>query len=242
MATIELQGTKFTLSVLPLGLHSRGFYAKTEIAVNNAYVSYQNIGEHLSRNDLENWIFAMYRLLAGGYSKEQNLSFEKAGIAVDLYPYTKDGEEVSREELRKHDCIMAVRLLLREKNDFLGGVYSFLFHREDILSFANALRKEFYDAFSRFDKKNGKYLFVGVSPQGYKGCNYWYVDLSKKTKAGDYVWVVMGRHKTRQIVYVDNVRFGDDDDAPCNMDNPRKIERIATAEEIAEWKKLYPMQ
>ncbi len=237
MATIEQQGTKFTFSVLPLGLLSRGAWAKTEIAVQNTFVSYQTVFEEIAREDLEEWIFAMYRLLAGGYAKERNISFEKTGFAVDLYPYTQDGEEVSREERRKQDCVMAVRLLMKEKKSFLGGVYTVLLHRKEIESFANALRAEFTAAFSRFEKKKGKYLLVGVSPQGYKGCNYWYIDLKKTTKAGDYVWVVMGRHKTRQIVYVDSVRYCNDDTSPCDLDYLRTIERVATAEEVSAWKK-----
>ncbi len=239
MAKIEQQGTCFSLSLLPLDVLSKGFWAKIRLSVSNPFVQYDDINEDVSKEELENWIFAMFRLLAGGYGKEYNLSFTKAGIAIDFYPHTVNGLEVSREERRKHDCVMAIRLLMRDKKQFLGGVYTFLLHREEIERFAKSLREEFYETFSRFEKKQGEYLFVGVSPQGYTGCNYWYVDLKKQTNAGDYVWVVMGRHKTRQIVYVDSVRYCDAQTAPYDTTNIRAIERIATAEEIAEWKKTF---
>ncbi len=239
MATIEQQGTSFSFSILPLGLLSRGFWAKTEVSIENEFVSYKNVCEEITREEVEEWIFNMFRLLAGGYGKERNVSFQKAGIAIDLYPHTENGEEVSREERRKRDCVMAIRLLMRTKNTFLGGVYSILLHRKEIEIFAETLLEEWKRAFSRFEKIRGKYLCVGVSPQGYKGCHYWYVDEKKKTSAGDYVWVTMGRHKTRQIVYVDSVRFCDEDTVPCDMEYIKKIERIATDEEVATWKKTY---
>ena len=105
----------------------------------------------------------MHRLLAGAYGKEYSLSFEKAGLAIDLYPYTKDGEEVSREERRQNDCVMMVRLLLRssDKKQFLDGVYSLLLHREEIEKFAADLRKEFDSIFGELVHGMGKYLFVG---------------------------------------------------------------------------------
>ncbi len=235
MATIEQQGTTFTFSVLPSGLFARGTVAKTEIAVKNAFIDYRHTGEEFAFDELENWIFAMFRLLAGGYGKETNLSFDGTGFAVDLYPYTENGEEVPREERRKRDSVMAVRLLMKRKKRFLGGVYTLLLHKAEIERFATALRAEFYQVYARFEKKRGQYLLVGVSPQGYTGCNYWYIDLHKKTKAGDYVWVVMGRRKTRQIVFVDSVRYCDEDTAPCDLDGVRTVERLATAEEVAAW-------
>lgn len=235
MAKIEQQGTTFSFSVLPSGFLSRGFSANVEISVANEFVSYKNVYKEISFEELENWIFSMFRLLAGGYGKERNYSFETAGLAVDLYPYTENGEEVSREERRKHDCIMAIRLLFRSKKNFLGGVYSFLLHREEIERFAAALREEFYKEFSRFEKKRGEYLFVGVSPQGYKGCNYWYLDVSKTTLVGDYVWVHMGRHNTKQIVYVDHVRYCNEETAPCNPSSMRTIVKKASDEEVVKW-------
>lgn len=236
MAFIEKNGTRFSFSVLPQGLLSHGFWTRMEIAVNNPFVTYKNVNEDVSREEMENWIFAMFRLLAGGYGTEKHLSFEKRGLAVDLYPYTNNGEEVPREERRKNNCYMTVSLLFRSKKELLGGVYSFTLERKEIETFATALREEFYSAFARFEKKRGKYLFVGVSPQGYKGCNYWYLDLKKETKAGDYVWVYMGRHNLKQIVYVDSVRYCSDDTAPADPDYARKIVGKATDIEVENWK------
>lgn len=236
MATIEQNGTKFSFSVLPLGLLSTGVYAKIEMKLNNEFIAYRHVYENMTREDIERWIFSMFRLLAGGYRTEQNLSFEKTGFAVDLSPYVVEGKELSREELRSHDCVMAIRFLMCHKKTLLGGVYSLILHREDIEKFAIALREEFYNAYAKFEKKKGKYLFVGVSPQGYQGCNYWYIDRTKTAKAGDFVWVCMGRRNLRQIVYVDRVRCFDDDTAPCNVDTARAIQGKATDEEVQKWK------
>ena len=68
--------------------------------------------------------------------------------------------------------------------------------------------------------------------RGYKGCNYWYLDPSKKVKAGDYVWARMGKHNTEQIVYVDSVRYCTEDTAPYDPLRVRKILRKATIEEL----------
>ena len=237
MAELHLQGTKFVFSVLPSERRLKGFFVKTKIGIQNSYVSYQYESERLSREDMEDWLFSMFRILAGGCGKEFSLSFENVGIAVDFYPYTKDGEEASREERRQNDCVMAVRLLMRGEEGFLGGVYSLLFHKKDIRVFATALREEFYAEFTKFDKKKGKYLLVGVSPQGYVGCNYWYLDEKKSTKTGDYVWVRMGRRRLEQIVYVDCARFYDEDDIPYMPSEEKRIIRKATDEEVLAWKR-----
>ena len=148
----------------------------------------------------------------------------------------ENGQEVTREERRKQECAMAMHFLMKKEKTFLDGIYSITLYRAQIEEFAKALQAEYYAAFSRFEKKKGKYLCVGVSPQGYKGCNYWYVDETKTTKAGDYVWVCMGRHNTRQIVYVDSVRYYDEDTTPCKPNGGRIILRKATTEEVAKWK------
>ncbi len=233
MATIDLQGTAFTLSVLPLELFSNGFWVRTKIALHNEFVHYEREEKSISYEEMEEWIFAMFRLLAGAYKKEYALSFEKAGLAVDLYPYTKNGAEASREEKRENDCVMAVRLLMRTgKKGFLGGVYSLLLHRKEIESFARALRKEFEETYAKRVHGRGKYLFVGVSPRGYEGCNYWYLDPTKTVIAGDHVWVRMGRHNLEQIVYVDSVRYCNDDTAPYEPERVKRVLRKATEEEI----------
>lgn len=234
MAKIDLQGTEFTFSVLPLKFLSKGFWGRTEICVKNEYVSYQEISENISRDELQEWIFSMFRLLAGAYGEEYSLSFEKAGLAIDFYPYTENGNKVSREERRKNDCVMAVRLLMRkaDKKSFLGGVYTLMLHRKEIEIFACELQQEFDEIFGKRIHGRGKYLFVWVSPLGYNGCNYWYLDPLGETEKGDYVWVRMGRHSTEQIVYVDSVRYFTDDSAPYPPESVRRVLRKATKEEL----------
>ena len=95
MPTFNVQETKFTLSVLPLKFLSKGFWARTELVVENEFVSYHEKGEYFSREELDEWICCMFRLLAGAYGKEYTIRFEKAGFAVDLYPHTENGEEVA---------------------------------------------------------------------------------------------------------------------------------------------------
>ena len=92
MATLEQEGTKFSFSVLPLRLFSDGYWVRTEISVKNEYILYDNISESISREELENWIFSMSRLLAGAYGSEYKVSFEKAGMTVYLRQYTNPGK------------------------------------------------------------------------------------------------------------------------------------------------------
>ena len=240
MPKINLQGTEFEFSVLPLKLFSDKFWAKTRISIKNEFISYSETGESISRDELEKWIFCMFRLLAGAYSKERSIEFEKAGFAVDLYPYQQDGLETTRVERRENDCRMIIRLLMRssDKKRLLGGVYSLLFHREEIEDFVCALRKEFDEIFEKFLCGKGKHLFVGVSPLGTKGCNYWYLDQTGQTKKGEYVWVRMGRRKIEQIVYVDSVRCFDEDNSPYPFSEVKKIIRKATDEEIKGLEKV----
>ncbi len=234
MACLELQGTKLTFSILPYE-DKDGYWAKTQIAVENEYVSYRMIDELFTFEELETLIFSMHRLLAGAYAKECNLSFEKAGIAVDLYAHTENGKELSREERRQKDCFMLFRTLLKssDKRSFLGGVYTFILHRKEIEKLATALKTELDKAFVR-NTQTGKYLFVGVSPKGYKGCNYWYLDTSKTVKSGEYVWVRMGRHNTEQVVFVDSVRYFDEDSAPYPPEKVKQVIRKANEEEIEQ--------
>ncbi|MBQ9113295.1 MAG: hypothetical protein IJY05_00015 [Clostridia bacterium] len=232
MPSIDLQGTKFSFQVLPENGNKNFINAEIEIA--NEYLSYKRACSDITFEGMEEWLFAMRRLLAGAYGKECNLSFEKEGIAVDLYPYTDNGRTVERAERREKDCVMLVRLLLKSSNGkgFLGGVHSFLFHRKEIETFSVKLREEFDKYYAQRGHGMGKYLFVGVSPQGYKGCNYWYLDPSTSVCAGDYVWVRMGRHNTEQVVYVDSVRRFNDETAPYDPSAVKQVLRKATQKEI----------
>lgn len=231
MPKIELQGTQLTFSIVSLA--QDGYFLTTEIGIENEFVRYFERSERFTREELNEFIFSLYRLLAGAYAHEYAVPFEKKGMAVDLYAYTKDGEEASREERRDNDCVMAIRLLMRSQNSekYLGGVYSFLLHRKEIETFANGLRTEF-DAAVTEEQTRGEYLFVGVSPRGYRGCNYWYLDKSGTVKPGDCVWARMGRHNTLQILYVDSVRWCSDSTAPYDPSTVKQIVKIATEEEI----------
>ena len=241
MATIEIQGTSLSLSVLPLRFWSKGFWARTELRFENEHIHYRTVGDSMQRELLEEWIFSMFRIVAGGFQKEYTLLFQKAGLAVDFYPYVKeDGTEATREERREHECCMVIRFLMRAKatHRFLGGVHSMILHREDIKVFATALKTEFDEIFSEINIGKGKYLFVGVSPWGYKGCNYWYYDPTGETKAGDSVWVRMGKHDLEQIVHVDGVRYFHENTAPYDPATVKRILRKATEAEVAQ---LSPM-
>ena len=116
----------------------------------------------------------------------------------------------------------------------MGGVYSLLLHREEIKRFATELRLEFDQVFAKVKEGKGEYLFVGVSPLGYEGCNYWYLDKRKSVKAGDFVWVVMGRHKRKQIVYVDSIRYFNENNAPFDPERVKLVLGKATDEELKE--------
>jgi len=235
MATVRLNGTEFSFTIQPLKLFQGDFWARAELAVSNEIISYRSIEKKLSAERIEEWIFSMFRLLAGAYKKEYSLSFVEAGLAIDFYAHTENGEAVSREERRRQDCVMAIRMLMRGKNGaFLDGVYTLLLHRKEIAQFAVALRKEYDEIFVKRIHGIGEYTFVGVSPLGYSGCNYWYVDDFSLTKAGDYVWVTMGSHNKEQIVFVDSVRHFKKDDAPYPVDKVKRILRPATQAEIEE--------
>ena len=75
---------------------------------------------------------------------------------------------------------------------------------------------------------------MGVSPLGYEGCNYWYLDESGAVKKGDFVWVRMGRRNLEQIVTVDSVRHFGGENAPYEPSSVKRVLRIATDEEVIE--------
>ena len=150
MASINLQGTNFSFSLLPLRFFAKDDIAKAEISVENEWVSYGQTEKRLSAERVEEWILCMFRLLAGAYKREYSLSLEEAGLLIDFYPYTIDGNEVSRAERREQDCVMAIRMLMRsKKKTFLGGVYTLLLHRNEIENFAKNLRMEYDQIFAK---------------------------------------------------------------------------------------------
>ncbi|MBQ9730029.1 MAG: hypothetical protein IJV80_04365 [Clostridia bacterium] len=234
MATVHLRGTEFTVSVLPPKMFSSGYQVKTEICIKNEFVNYRYLSKDVFAHELELWIMEAARLLAGAYKEPRILKFERAGIGVDLYPYQKEGEEVSREELRANDCLMSVSLAMRSKkeNTYLGGVYAIILHRQEIKSFIYNLRREYEKAYEKVQSKRGKYLFVGLSPLGYEGCCYWYLDLAQKVRPGDYVWAEMGRHNKEQILFVDCVRYCNEDSAPHDPSTVRRVIDVAGEDEV----------
>ena len=236
--SLNFQGTKLTFFIVEPTSNADGVWVKLGLRIVNEHICYEDEIK-ISFEDIDAWITAAFRLLAGAYKREYSLSFENTGIAVDFYPHTDDGKEVSREERRKNDCVMAIRLLLRsaDKKRFLGGVYTFLAHKEDVQRFAIEMREALDAHYNRFVAADGKYLFVGVSPLGYKHCSSWYLDECKTVKAGDCVWVRMGRHNTEQMVTVDRLRYCNADNAPFPPEIVKRVLRKATQEEITELEK-----
>ena len=233
MASVVLQGTRFELNILPLDENADPHWAKTTIAIENEFVHYRETSTRVSMEELETVVLSLHRLLAGAYAQEYTVSAENAGLAFDLYPYTENGVAVERTLRREKDCVVAIRMLLRsETNGFLGGVYSILLHRTEIERFAKDLRREFDRAYAQLFDQNGKYYLVGLSPIGYKGCNYWYLDKTRTVQAGEYVVARMGRHNTEQLLYVDSVRTFNDDTLPVDLTRTRSVMRKATKEEI----------
>ena len=76
------------------------------------------------------------------------------------------------------------------------------------------------------------YCFVGVSPLGRRGRNYWYIDDEQRTLPNTYVWVRMGRRNEEQLVYVDSVQYCTAANAPFAIEKTKRILRQATEEEI----------
>ena len=237
MPKIKVDGTEFEFSILPCRLFADKFWVRTKISIKNEFVHYEKENEFLTRDEVEKWIFSMFRLLAGAYDKPRSIEFEKAELSFDLVPFAPEGEVITREFLRGNDCIMSVRLVMQtEDEECVGGVYSLLLHREHIREFASGLRVEFDKVFKKYLKGKGKYQFVGVSPFGFEGCNYWYLAERGEVECGDFVWVKMGRRKLEQIVLVDGVRRADEDSAPYPFNEVKRVIRKATQEEVDEWK------
>ncbi len=242
MATVSLRGTQLTFSLIPPDQDERE-WATTYLLVENERFSYEDTGKYSSIADIEELIISLSRLLAGGYEREYSISLDGLGIAVDLYAPMQNGRPLSRDERQESDCVAAIRLLMRstDKSKFLDGVYTLLLHRRQIEVLVEGLRSEYNEYYAPLTIGKGQYRFVGVSPRGYKGCNYLYYDESGEMNVGDYAWVRMGRRQIEQVVYVDSVRTYSAEDAPYDPQTVKKILRKATKEEIAaylaEWKR-----
>ena len=240
MPTVELQGTLFGCEVLApkQGLFGEKGWTRLQVTLKNGYLDYQDVGRKVLLQDVEEWILAMRRLLAGAYTKEYNLVFEGSGLAVDLYP-SENSENETRQQRRESDCVMAVRVLMRsaDKHSYLGGVYTLLFHRQDIERFSRQLQEEFRLAHAKYIEGKGGLTFAGVSPLGYEGCCYWYL-CDVDVQRGDYVWARMGKHNKEQIVVVDEVRRFSARTAPYDPKTVKQILRKATEEELEEVRRL----
>ena len=244
MATVELQGTRLTCEILAPEQQTGEARVCLRVAIKNEYLSYEEVSRKILLQDMEEWIVSMSRLLAGAYAREYNLVFEQAGLAVDLYPNHDGGKGLSRADRRNSDCMMAIRLLMHsaDRHSFLGGVYTLLFHKEEISAFCKELSNEFEKAYSNYLQGKGTLTYVGVSPLGYRGCSYWYFADSALDKAvidgrelqkGDFVWVRMGRRNLEQIVHVDVVRLFTEETAPYDSKRVKRVLKVATKEEVA---------
>ncbi len=239
MASVETQGTTFSFTVCPPKRERE--WALCELSIKNEFINYTYKGKELTIGQLEELLVSLSRLLAGAYEREYALSFERAGLAVDMYPYTMAGYAVSRDTRQKEDCVAAVRLLMRSKKKMLlGGVYTVLLHRAELEEFMDELWGEYYEYYADRMQGSGRYRFVGVSPRGRKGCNYLYLDETEENfKVGEYAWVRMGRRLIEQVVHIDSVRYYDEENAPYNPHTVKCILRRATAEEIKAYLKAW---
>ena len=233
MAIFQQQGTTFTFSVLPPEGSWDGHWVRTKISVKNPFIDYDESSERMTFDEINEWLCMIARFLAGAFPKNPEFIPEKPGFIADFYPYSDTEKELTREQCRKCDCLMALRLLFKDTDGkFLSGIFSFLLHRDELSGLYAELTKELERYYPTTPATHGKYLFVAVSPLKYRGCKYWYLDPSRSVCKGDYVWVRMGRHNTEQIVYVDEVRYFDDD-SPYNPSTVKQVLRKATDKEIS---------
>lgn len=241
MATVILRGTTFTFSVQEKPKRWDGYTLSVKISVKNEFIDYAS-ERFCNYEDVEEMLFASFRLLAGGYRKEYTLRLDGVNAVLNFNPDIEEGvTELTRTYLRSRDCKLMFNMLFysnKEKNT-IGGVYSVIIPRNALKLFAETLQTELRPYTDEQNKRRGKYMFVGVSPQGYKGCNYWYLDPEKKTKPNTFVWVKMGRGNALQLVYVDNVRRFDEVSAPYDVTLVKRIVGQATQEDIAEAKKIW---
>lgn len=121
-----------------------------------------------------------------------------------------------------------------DKTEFVKKIYSLKAMLEAFPKRDGKQRKKALITANTPYVENCDYLYVGVSPKGQYGCNYWYVDEAKRTQENTYVWVNMGRRNTEQIVYVDSIRYCNADDVPYPIEKTKRVIRQATEEETEE--------
>ena len=121
-----------------------------------------------------------------------------------------------------------------DKTEFVKKIYSLKAMLEAFPKRDGKQRKKSLVKTATICVEDCDYLYVGVSPKGRYGCNYWYIDEEKQTKENTYVWVNMGRRNTEQIVYVDSVRYCNASDVPYPVEKTKRLLRQATEEETEE--------
>ncbi len=241
MATINLQDTIFTFTVQNKPKRWDGYGLYVRIAVENEFVHYQS-EHHCSFEDVENILFCMRRLLAGGYRKEISVRLEEMNAILHFEPnIPQNPPELTRTFLRSCESKLIWNLLFysNSKQNTLGGVYTLFFSKIEVATFADVLQFELQAYVDERNARRGEYMFVGVSPQGYKGCNYWYLDTKKQTKTHSYVWVKMGKSSTLQLVYVDNVRYFSMAEAPYDVSSLKQVEGQASEEDLIQAQKIW---
>ena len=241
MATVTLQGTTFTLSLQEKPKRWDGYTVNVNLSVKNEFIQYQRECR-CNFADVETMLFGIFRLLAGGFRREFSLRLEGADAIVDFNPDIESGvTELTRTYLRSRNCkaVFSVLFYSATEKNTLGGVYTIIIPKNALKLFVSALQEEYMPYAEELSKRKGKYMLVGVSPQGYKGCNYWYLDEHKKTKPKTFVWVKMGRGNTLQLVYVDSVRCYNEDEAPYDISLLKRVEKQATKEDEEEAKKIW---
>lgn len=239
MVSITANGSTIHFIISKKPLLWDGSSVGVTIAVQNETVTYTSAPTRCDFEDLENLLYNIYRLIAGGHRKRKQTRVE----GIDgwfIFDPIVDGDYgyPSREFLRAQPFKMDMRLVLSSKREQFGE-FAFSVDKEQLKVFAYQLNEELSPYLRALSKCHGKYMFVGVSPQGYKGCNYWYFDPEKKTQPNTFVWVKMGRNETLQLVYVDSVRRFNEYSAPCSIDTKKRVLKQANEEDIAQAKQIW---
>ncbi|MBR2023692.1 MAG: hypothetical protein IJ996_04160 [Clostridia bacterium] len=241
MASVTVRGTTFSFFPQKKPLLWEGNFLNMKISVENEFIHYENVKNRCSFEEVEWLCISLHRLIAGGCRTARYFRIEGAHMSVAIDPGIKNAENCSRELLRAADYTVTISMVMYSQNaeKLMDGGYTLVLNREDIIAFASGLRADLAEYENSLSKRHGKYLFVGVSPQGYKGCMYWYFDPTNKTKPNTFVWVRMGNHKTLQLVYVDSVRRYNDYNTPCDVNGPKRVLKQATAEDVLQAKEIW---
>ena len=240
MAIVTVGDTKFTFSPKKKPLLWDGYSLGMTIAVHNEFISYENSKHRCDFEEVEQFYFTLRRLIAGGYRSEPCFRIEGANMSVAIGLGVLNPENCSRERLRTANYTVTISLAFVSnlKNE-PNGAYTIVLHREEIKSLADGLQADLAEYANARSKRHGKYLLAGVSPQGYKGCNYWYFDPMGKTKPNTFVWVKMGKNKTLQLVYVDCVRKFNEYDTPHSVNGNKLVLKQATQEDIVKAQEIW---